>query len=90
MSASAVEAVKSDAGPRVSKEQVGLLARLVLAVLGTALSISAFALWLTPGASAEPELSLMKLGVSVFMLICGMSCLIAARPTVKERRERGL
>lgn len=66
-------------------QRFGVIARISVAVLGAALVFAAFGVWLTPGASAAPELSLMKLGVSVFMLVAGMGCLIAARPNVRER-----
>ena len=65
-------------------ERVGTLARMGLAVFGAGLSFSAFGLWLTPGANVEPELSLMKLGVSVFMLVAGVGCVIASRPATRS------
>ena len=56
-----------------------VIIRLGLAIVGAALVFSAFGLWLVPGAAAMPGLSLMKLGISLFMLIFGMCCLVGAR-----------
>lgn len=56
-----------------------VITRAVLAVVGSALAFSAFALWLVPGSSNDPELSLMKLGLSLFMLIAGAACYLSAR-----------
>jgi hypothetical protein len=36
-------------------------------------------LWAVPGSENMPELSLMKLGISVFMLIAGLCCIVSAR-----------
>lgn len=57
----------------------GLLARVLLGVLGCSLTISAFGLWMVPGPAEAPAMALMKLGVSLFMLIAGMCCLVISR-----------
>ena len=57
-----------------------LLTRLVLGITGWSLLFSAFGLWAVPGSANVPELSLMKLGVSIFMLIGGMCCIVRTRP----------
>ncbi len=54
--------------------------RFILSLLGSALMFSSFALWLVPGSSGLPELSLIKLGLSVFMLIGGLCCIASTRP----------
>ncbi len=58
------------------------ISRFVLAMLGAALMSSSFALWLVPGTSGIPELSLIKLGLSVFMLIGGLGCISSTRPRI--------
>ncbi|MDJ0821509.1 MAG: hypothetical protein QNJ09_06815 [Paracoccaceae bacterium] len=63
---------------------VHLVMRLALMLLGAALCASAFGLWLVPAASAVPELSLMKLGLSLFMLISGLCCLVLAKGAQKS------
>lgn len=55
------------------------MVRALLAVSGGALVIAAFGLWLMPGASVQPALMMMKLGVSLFMLISGMCLVVVGR-----------
>ncbi|CUH80104.1 hypothetical protein [Tropicibacter naphthalenivorans] len=57
----------------------GLLMRGVLTVAGAALVMAAFGLWLVPGEPDAPALSLIRLGVSLFMLISGMCSLVISR-----------
>ncbi|MBY6005816.1 hypothetical protein KUV62_17990 [Salipiger bermudensis] len=56
-----------------------LVTRALLGLLGAGLLIAAFGFWLVPGATYSPELMLAKLGLSLFLLITGLSCLIGAR-----------
>ena len=63
---------------------VHVVMRLALMLLGASLCASAFGLWLVPAASAVPELSLMKLGLSLFMLISGLCCLVLAKGAQKS------
>ena len=58
---------------------VTILSKLLLAVIGSALAFSAFGLWLVPNATELPGMALIKLGLSLFMLISGMCCLVLAR-----------
>lgn len=58
-----------------------LATRGLLAILGAALLLAAFGLWLVPGASYAPDLMLAKLGLSLFMLLSGASCLTGAKGT---------
>ncbi|MDU8929138.1 hypothetical protein RXV86_17225 [Alisedimentitalea sp. MJ-SS2] len=48
-------------------------------ILGAALCFAAFGLWLVPGASFDPALLLIKLGLSVFFGLGGAMFLLAAR-----------
>ncbi|MCR8550185.1 hypothetical protein M4578_20385 [Salipiger sp. P9] len=57
---------------------LALTLRLGLLVVGAAMALSAFGLWLVPGASHLPELTLIKLGLSLFLLIGGLCCLTGA------------
>ncbi|MCT4610819.1 MAG: hypothetical protein N4A70_16645 [Pelagimonas sp.] len=57
----------------------GLLARVILAVVGGALATSAFGIWLVPSAHGESGLMLMKLGVSLFMLLVGLCLLVISK-----------
>lgn len=57
----------------------GLLRRLLLGIAGWGLLFSAFGLWAVPGSDNVPELSLMKLGLSVFMLLTGLCCIVSTR-----------
>ncbi len=60
------------------------LTRIVFRVVGTALILTAPAMWVLPGAIFTADMMLMKLGVSVFFLLCGLALLmrnhVDARP----------
>ena len=62
--------------------------------LGVVLCVSALGLWLVPGASFDPVLMLMKMGLSVFFLIGGMMFLAGsnrdAHPEVELDPKRGV
>lgn len=47
--------------------------------LGVVLCVAALGLWLVPGASFDPSLMLIKLGLSIFLMIGGLLCLSVAR-----------
>ena len=53
--------------------------RIALAVLGVALIVSSFGVWIMQSAYTPPELSLMKLGLSLLMLIAGLCFYVSAR-----------
>lgn len=56
-----------------------LIARMLLMIMGVAMGISAFGIWLVPGGSGLPDLTMMKLAASVMLLILGMCCVFLAR-----------
>ncbi len=45
-------------------------------VIGTALVLSASGMWLMPGSLFNPDVVLIKLGVSVFFFLCGLALLM--------------
>lgn len=49
---------------------------ILFRVSGTALVFGAAAMWLMPGAQAHADVVLLKLGVSVFFLFCGLALLM--------------
>lgn len=66
--------------PRAGADRAAnFVARAVLTVLGAALTLAAFGLWLVSGSGGLAGLFLMKLGVSLFMLIAGMCLLVIGR-----------
>lgn len=70
-------------------DTTGLMMRLVLTMLGSAMIIAAFALWVVPEATAKPELLLIKLGLSLFVLIAGLCCLVGSRNMRVDRPALG-
>lgn len=68
----------TDLKPMVVISGAVLILRLALSIIGCALGLSAFGLWLMPGTGGLPELSLMKLGLSLFMLLLGVCFLVMA------------
>ncbi len=62
--------------------------------LGAVLCVVALGLWLVPGANFDPALMLIKLGLSIFCMIGGSMCLVAARrdthPEVELDARRGI
>lgn len=61
---------------------------------GVVLCVAALGLWLVPGASFDPSLMLVKLGLSIFLMIGGSMFLAASRrdthPEVHLDSRRGL
>jgi len=53
--------------------------RFVILTVGFALVMSAFGIWMVGTSTGAPALSLMKLGVSLFMLVFGMSLITVAK-----------
>ncbi|MEN9059951.1 hypothetical protein [Ponticoccus litoralis] len=73
-------APQTDRAPRAESPRApSFLARVLLTVLGGALTLAAFGLWLVPVSGGMPMLFLMKLGISLVMLIAGMCCLVVTR-----------
>lgn len=70
--------------PLVLNFEANWRARTVLTrALGAAMLLSASGLWLFPSTAADPELSLMKVGVSVLFFVLGLVLL-----TVRESRNQ--
>ena len=62
-----------------------LAMQFVLMIVGFGLTLSAFGIWLVRGTEGAPELSLIKLGVSLFMLIAGMCLVVIAKSSSVSR-----
>ncbi|MDQ2095263.1 hypothetical protein [Rhodalgimonas zhirmunskyi] len=62
--------------------------------MGIVMSVSAFGLWIVPGSSYDPQLMLLKMGVTLFLMIGGAMFLVAARkahhPEVQLDPSRGI
>ncbi|MBE1284744.1 MAG: hypothetical protein GJ676_15640 [Rhodobacteraceae bacterium] len=54
-----------------------------LRVLGTALVLSAAIMWVLPGAEGDSQLVLMKLGMSIFLLFCGLAVMMMNHPDAR-------
>ena len=52
------------------------IVRILFQVVGTALVLTAPAMWVLPGVLFEADAPLMKLGVSIFFLLCGLALLM--------------
>lgn len=50
--------------------------RTIFRIVGTGLILSAPAMWVLPGSAFEADVMLMKLGVSIFFLLCGLALLM--------------
>ncbi len=53
--------------------------RAVLRIVGTALILTAPAMWVVPGALFTDDVKMLKLGASVFFLLCGLALLLRNR-----------
>ncbi|MBL4767009.1 MAG: hypothetical protein JKY94_04745 [Rhodobacteraceae bacterium] len=49
---------------------------IVFRICGTAMVLTAPALWLLPGSTVSPDLMLMKFGVTLFFFLCGLVLLM--------------
>lgn len=49
---------------------------IIFRICGTALILTAPALWLLPGSAVSADLMLMKLGVTLFFFLCGLALLM--------------
>ncbi|MBV2361367.1 hypothetical protein KUH32_16500 [Thalassococcus sp. CAU 1522] len=63
----------------IENTQPDVVTRLIVSIVGVALTASAFGIWLVPGDIRYPEMSLLKLGLSLFMLLSGLCCLTVLR-----------
>jgi len=53
-----------------------IVIRTLFRIVGTALVLTAPAMWVLPGSFFQSDVLLMKLGVSVFFLLCGLALLM--------------
>ncbi|MEX0301915.1 MAG: hypothetical protein AB3N24_05780 [Leisingera sp.] len=53
---------------------------VLLRVLGAAMILSSTGLWLVPGAGADPEMNLIRFGISVAFLLAGLVLMTAHEP----------
>lgn len=60
-------------------EPSGFVQRFVLSLIGCSFGLAAVGIWIVSSAAADPVMLLVKLGLSVFMLAVGSSCLLIAR-----------
>ena len=49
---------------------------VIFLVVGTAFILVAWGMWLLPGAETDGEMTLIKLGISVFFFFCGLALLM--------------
>ena len=56
------------------------LRSIVLRVLGAAMVLSSTGIWLMPSAAYDPELVLIKIGISVFFLFAGITLMMVNDP----------
>ena len=54
----------------------GAMVTILFRICGTALILTAPALWVLPGSSADADLMLMKLGITLFFFLCGLALLM--------------
>ncbi|SMX28643.1 hypothetical protein TRP8649_02768 [Pelagimonas phthalicica] len=53
--------------------------RLFLSFIGAALIMAGFGVWLASSVAHDPQMLLIKLGISLFMLISGLCCLLVSK-----------
>ena len=56
------------------------LRSIVMRVVGAAMVLSSTGIWLMPGAAYDPEMALIKIGISVFFLFAGMALMMINDP----------
>ena len=64
------------------------LRTVMFRIMGTALILGSAGMWVLPGTSVDPDLIVMKLGLSFFLLLCGMVLLMMhhVAPDVHPKR----
>ncbi|WP_299928213.1 hypothetical protein [uncultured Pelagimonas sp.] len=55
------------------------LQKLILSFIGCTMGLAGFGIWLVSSVSGDPVMLLIKLGLSLFMLIVGLCCMLVAR-----------
>jgi hypothetical protein len=61
---------------RLAQGGSGAILAVLFRIVGTALILTAPAMWLVPGSAMSQELMLMKLGVTLFFFLCGLILLM--------------
>ncbi|MCC1494784.1 hypothetical protein [Cognatishimia sp. F0-27] len=56
----------------------GMVARLMLAIVGAALMVSSLGLWAFPPSGAEAGMALIRLAMTLFMAAAGLACILCA------------
>ncbi|WP_240931848.1 hypothetical protein [Parasedimentitalea denitrificans] len=56
------------------------LRSIVLRVIGAAMILSSTTIWLMPGVAYDPEMGLIKIGISVFLLFAGIALMMVNDP----------
>ena len=56
---------------------------IFLRVLGTALVLSSAIMWVIPGVSGDAQMILIKLGMSIFLLFCGLAVSMMNHPDAR-------
>ncbi len=65
-------------GPRIAAPS-RFLQKLILSFIGCTMGMAGFGIWLVSSVSGDPVMLLIKLGLSLFMLIVGLCCMLVAR-----------
>ncbi|WP_299932858.1 hypothetical protein [uncultured Pelagimonas sp.] len=65
-------------GPRLTAPS-RFLQKLILSFIGCTMGMAGFGIWLVSSVSGDPVMLLIKLGLSLFMLIVGLCCMLVAR-----------
>ena len=68
--------VESDMPVMLGFEGGRALIRTIFRIVGTALILTAPLMWVLPENTTAPDILLMKLGVSLFFLLCGLALLM--------------
>ena len=71
-----MRSVESDMPVMLGFEGGRALIRTIFRIVGTALILTAPLMWVLPGNTTAPDILLMKLGVSLFFLLCGLALLM--------------
>lgn len=69
---------RAEAPSQVSIRPGGSVSNLLLRLLGGCMVIAATGIWLVPGAGSDPQMALIRVGISVVLLFLGL-CLALTR-----------
>ncbi|ABF63779.1 hypothetical protein [Ruegeria sp. TM1040] len=73
-----VPGFRTDAPSQVTLRPGGSVSALLLRLLGGGMVLASTGLWLMPESGADPQMALIRIGVSVFLLFAGL-CLLLQR-----------